>query len=258
MPYNRRMAIKAVLGAVTSLAFGKYSLSGEQLTIAVPAAYPFSRMRAGMPEGLIAEAIATSLLELGQNTRYVQLSIPQIYQSVASGLVDGGMVMTDIGGENSNTLFTTPIIEEYSLLVTARGRNPDINSLDDLRGLRIGGRKGFVYESLDLPLRQALVLNSTDDTNIRDLLIGRLDVAIVGGIKVMHELRAQGVMRQLFNTELAVGKVALGAGLANSSSNQILLPKLNLAISHFLKSDQWTSLISKHAATRLVRDFRLL
>lgn len=249
---------KVLAGMVGGLAAPALAHTRKTLTVGVPSAYPFARMNRSHPEGIIADPMAFALQSAGMSVRYVQLQLDDIYRSVENGSLDGGLVMTAIGDRGFRAVYTKPVVQEYSMLVVSKYNPVEVRSVADLNELRLGGRIGFVYSSLSQSVADQIVRNPTDADTIRDLLLGKIDVAIVGGIKVMHELRAEGVMLHLRQTGLAVGHVGLGAAFSKKAGAPELVGRINKALSNYKNSSRWPALLQRHAASTLVRTPRVL
>ncbi|MEO0486444.1 MAG: transporter substrate-binding domain-containing protein [Pseudomonadota bacterium] len=230
----------------------------RSLRVGVPNAYPFARMRGARAEGIIADPVKYAFSQSKYSLEFVQMQLDNIYRSVENGSLDGGLVMTPVGGRGARATYLDPVVQEYSVLLVRRDYEVPIQSIEDLSKVRLGGRLGFFYRSLPLDLAESIKRNATDAETIRDLLIDNIDVAIVGGIKVMHELQAEGVMLYLRETGLAVGQVGLGAAMSNIVGATVDRNRLNAALTSYLNSSRWPLLLQQHASSTLVRTPRLL
>lgn len=228
------------------------------LLIGVPNAYPFSRMNGAVAEGIIADPMQYAFQRAGVRATFIQLQLDNIYRSVEDGSLDGGFVMTPIGDRGRRAVYLRPVVHEYSVLLTRREAVLNIQTIDDLWALRLGGRIGFVYSALPDQMAAGITRSPTDADTIRALLLGRIDVAIIGGIKVIHELRAEGVMLYLKPTGRAVGRVGLGAALSHSAAGRVDIPRLNRAIGDYVASTRWPVLLEQHASSTLVVTPKLL
>lgn len=78
----------------------------------------------------------------------------------------------------SRYLWSSPIFEDYNLLVFAGATPPPVHLLSDLKGKRYGAIRGYRHTGLETLIADGLIqLDVTNDehSNLRKLLAGRID-----------------------------------------------------------------------------------
>ncbi|MBY0243396.1 MAG: transporter substrate-binding domain-containing protein [Burkholderiaceae bacterium] len=81
-------------------------------------------------------------------------------------------------GDRSRYLWSTPIFEDYNLLVFAGAKPPAIRQLADLKGQRYGTVRGYRYIGLETMVANGVIevdLANDEPSNLRKLLAGRID-----------------------------------------------------------------------------------
>lgn len=78
----------------------------------------------------------------------------------------------------SRYLWSTPIFDDYNVLVFAGARPPPIRLLSDLQGKRYGTVRGYRYMGLETMIADGVIqldLANDEYSNLRKLLAGRID-----------------------------------------------------------------------------------
>ena len=226
--------------------------------MAVPNAYPFATLSKGQPSGIIAEAVDALLKDMGYQPHYQRMTTKTMYEAVHNGLVDVGVAMLAFGENASKALYSDGVVQEYSVLVVRTGRKMALSSAVDLHGLKLGGRKGFVYPQIDDDEAISVRRETSDAANMRMLLLNGIDAAIVGGISDLYDLRAEGIMTELEVLDKAVGFVPLGAAFADEKFDQAFLEKFNAALAEFKTTARWTEILEANGVHDLVTEWDLL
>ncbi|MRV74387.1 transporter substrate-binding domain-containing protein [Duganella sp. FT92W] len=78
----------------------------------------------------------------------------------------------------SRYLWSTPIFEDYNVLVFAGATPPPVRLLSDLKGKRYGTIRGYRYMGLETMIADGVIqldLTNDEHSNLRKLLAGRID-----------------------------------------------------------------------------------
>jgi polar amino acid transport system substrate-binding protein len=142
-----------------------------------------------------------------------------------------------VGGIYKNTKrleifdYSDPIFEERLMVYVRKGESFDFDTVNDLKGKRIGVLSGWSYgDEFDIAKEQGLfeVEEVSDDrTNFEKLLLGRLDCVIaidLGAGPILNEQRFFGQFVTL-STPLAVNETFLV--FAKSTNQKELLERFN-------------------------------
>ena len=106
--------------------------------------------------------------------RRAHLDTPLHFDAV--GLMLAPSFIDDDG--RSRYLWSTPIFEDYNVLVFAGATPPPVHLLSDLKGKRYGTVRGYRYMGLESMIADGVVqldLTNDEHSNLRKLLAGRID-----------------------------------------------------------------------------------
>ena len=151
--------------------------------------------------GLITRLVTAAFLEEGIEARYGYYPWKRAYKYGMSGEWDGALGWVPTEERRADYYFSEPVIYIDSALFHLKGVAFDWNTIDDLRGWRLGAAAGYSYgEQWDSAVRSGrlVVDEATDDaTNLHKLLHSRVD-AVAIQVDV-----AKYLMRQLTPQEAA-------------------------------------------------------
>ena len=117
--------------------------------IGIPGNAPFTELKNGEINGVIATTAATALRAMGCEVTGKTLPFARLYKWVHAGRLD---VATSVLKTPERALlahYSIPIVTEYTVVMYARGRKAPPSTLSDLVGLRVGAQLGFRYPPLD-------------------------------------------------------------------------------------------------------------
>jgi len=218
----------------------------------------FSTFADGQPIGVIAETVDYVLKKMGYFTRYRNMPKKVMRNDVHGGKLDVGTSLLKFPSREKKARYSDPIVTEYSVLVVRKGTKFEANNTADLRGKKLGGREGFHYPLIDGDSSIRIERNRTDGENVRRLLLGKVDAAIVGAVSDIFDLRAEGVMTELEVLDRAVGSVDLGAALADEHFSKADIEAFNQHLAALKKSDDWTRILERNAVADLVKEWPLI
>lgn len=218
----------------------------------------FATYADGEPIGVIAQATDTILKEMGFATRYQNMPKKAMRKAVHSGQLDVGTSILKFSSRAKLAHYSEPILTEYSVLAVRRGESFEVKETADLRGKKLGGRRGFVYPLLTDDSSIFIERNRTDGENIRRLLLGEIDAAIIGAISDVFDLRAEGVMSELEILDHAVGAVHLSVVLADERFETADLETFNTKLADLKQSHRWKMILEQNAVADLVKVWPLV
>jgi len=215
----------------------------------------FSTFADGQPVGVIAETVDYVFKKMGYFTQYRNMPKKVMRIAVHDGKLEVGTSLLKFPHREKLARYSDPIVTEYSVLVVRKGAKFDAHETADLRGKRLGGREGFHYPLIDDDSSIRIERNRTDGENIRRLLLGKIDAAIVGAVSDIFDLRAEGVMTELEILDRAVGSVNLSAALADERFSEADIEDFNRHLAVLKKSDDWTRILERNAVADLVKEW---
>jgi len=218
----------------------------------------FSTFADGQPVGVIAETVDYVFKKMGYFTQYRNMPKKVMRIAVHDGELEVGTSLLKFPHREKLARYSDPIVTEYSVLVVRKGSRFDAFETADLRGKRLGGREGFHYPLIDDDSSIRIERNRTDGENIRRLLLGKIDAAIVGAVSDIFDLRAEGVMTELEILDRAVGSVNLSAALADERFSEADIEDFNRHLAALKKGDDWTRILERNAVADLVKEWPLI
>ena len=126
------------------------SLASEKLALGTGDSLPFAGVGAeGDPVGILGDTSNRILEDMGYDASATRLPFARLYQSIHKGEIDVAIGVLRTDERASQARYSDPILTAYNVLVVKKGEAFDFSSLSDLRGKKIGGRRGFAYPSLE-------------------------------------------------------------------------------------------------------------
>jgi len=153
----------------------------ETVTLSVGEYPPFDS--ADLPhKGLIPRIISAAFMLEGIEVEYVFLPWPRAYEESKSGKVHGTAQWLYSEQRAKEHYYSDPIMEESYVWFYMKKNAFDWHSYDDLKGMTIGARQGFTYnsefyEAIDNEVISVNMLNSNKQ-NLDMLFHDRIDVFI--------------------------------------------------------------------------------
>lgn len=173
-----------LLGATSSFGIGHAqdvsTIEPGKLTVAFNGDVPMTSLRDGELIGTDGEMISLIAEDLGLEIKPVQMDWAAEIESTTSGRVDlmlGAMGWTE---ERSQVMLLTDPIYYFGTLLAQKTEN-NWHTFADLKGRTVGTVTGFtlVPELKSVPEIGEVKLYDTSDAVMRDLVTGRLDMAIL-------------------------------------------------------------------------------
>ncbi|MES0884153.1 substrate-binding periplasmic protein [Roseibium sp. SCP14] len=233
------------------------SLASEKLTLGTGDSLPFAGVGAeGDPVGILGDTSNRILQDMGYDASATRLPFARLYQSIHQGEIDVAIGVLRTDERASQAHYSDPILTAYNVLVVKKGEAFDFSSLSDLRGKKIGGRRGFAYPSLEA---QGVSVEPAkdDETNLKKVLGGRLEAAVFSSIASLAQLDKSATRSQVELLPLAVGSVPLGIAFADEKFSAEDLARFNELLASFKASDDYAATLAKYGVTDYVKDWPL-
>ncbi|MBF0156093.1 MAG: transporter substrate-binding domain-containing protein [Magnetococcales bacterium] len=236
---------------------GEGALSESRMVVAVPSNL-FAKTDGGRPSGVIAELLDSVLKGMGFEPIYISMPVPEMPGAMESGVV--GMASLAFKGMpgTEQLLFTDPFLTEYNVVLVPRKKEIPLVRVSDLQGLRLGGREGYRYPLLEKNPVVALEFFRSDGEMIRNLILGKLDAAVISGVSDIFALRNEGIMAQLDVLKVAVGSVPLGGAFAPGRMSPERLQEFNGRVAALKESPEWQEILARNGLADLVREWKVV
>ena len=147
---------------------------------------------------------------------------------------------------------------EYNVLVVRKGEGFKLTNVSDLYGKKIGARIGYKYPLIERNPNVALDRQPKDGINIRNLILGDTDAAIVGGVSDVYSLYSEGVMTDLEILNKALSPIGLGVELSSRYFNRSQLHRFNRLQASLKQSNVWRLILANNGMEELVVDWKTL
>jgi polar amino acid transport system substrate-binding protein len=253
---NRRGLLKQALlslaaGAVALRARSAAALGqGSTVLVGLPNNV-FANLDDGRPTGLMAESVQLILTQMGYKPAYISMPGGEMAAALQDGTIGLNTVAVKPSHDNSYALYSGPIVTEYNVVAIRAAQNLAVDHLSDLHGLVLGGRVGYDYPLLENDPQITLKRFSQDGELIRNLILGRIDAAIISAVSDIFKLRAEGVMPRLSVLSQSVGTVPLRAALSRKIFAQADLDEFNIRLIALKASPEWTTILERNGMADL-------
>jgi ABC-type amino acid transport substrate-binding protein len=206
----------------------------------------FANLFDGHPEGVMLETVDTVLRRWGREPVHVVMQNGDTFVAV------------ETPSNRTLALYTDPILTEYNVIALPAGKDMRLNHTSDLHGLRLGGRVGYQYPLLDPDPQIHMERYSQDGELIRNLILGRIDAAVISALSDVYKLRAEGVMPRIHLLDRAVGMVPLRAALSNRLFTASDLDRFNATLAGLRKGREWQQILERNGFADLAVDWPLI
>lgn len=246
---------KLCAALLVAVAFTLPATATETLTLATGDSLPFSGVGSdGAPIGVLGDTSNKLLQDMGFDAKAKKLPFARLYNEIHNGDVDVAIGVLKTDERSAMALYSAPILTEYAILAVKKGNSFTYNSLADLKGKTLGGRRGFAYptvEAAGIEIERA----NDHETNIKKVIGGRIDAAIISSIAYLSQLDQTDMRGKVELLPLAVGVVPLGIALADEKFSAEDVAKFNEKLSGHMASDAYAAVLSKYGIADYVKDW---
>lgn len=218
----------------------------------------FSSLNKGSPSGVFIQATDLILRQMGKTPNYISIPTGVALQSLEEGKIDVATAVVPLARLRERLWLSDPLLIEYSVPVTLKGKGFSAIRVADLYGKKIGGRTGFQYAAIESDSKIQITRYQTDAEMIRALLFGTVDMALVGAMSDMSGLRTEGVIKRLEVLPVAVGSVPLVAAFSKRLFSDADVQQFNQLLAEHLKSNVWQDILNQNGFADLVREWPLI
>lgn len=142
---------------------------------------PYNYRENGRFQGIDIDILDTAAQRIGVSFAYVPLPWRRALLAFVNGEGDGLFQLTPTEDRARTWRMVGPLRQTVIVVVTRADGVHAPQSIADLRGLRVGVVRGFTYgESFDRAAFFTRESSLDEQTSLRKLLLGRVDVAVIG------------------------------------------------------------------------------
>lgn len=149
--------------------------------------------------GFITHFTGEAFSASGYEVQFDYLPWKRGYEEAKIGYFDGSIIWSKNEERAEYFLFSDPIFELSTSLFQQVDKHYNINSIEDLAGLQLGGMLSYIYGTEELEKAGIVEIqrNTSPEANFKKLLLGRLDFVLentdVGG----EIVRQMGLAEQI-------------------------------------------------------------
>jgi len=218
---------------------------GHELSFGIPGNMPLAALQDGRVVGVIAETAVMALESMGWRAQPRLLPFKRMYLWVHTDRLDVAVSVLRTSERAELAHYSDPIVVEYNVVMTPKGREFSLQKIADLQGKRLGGQLGFRYPQLD-GAGVKLILEKDYATNIRKIADEKLDGALIGSITGPFLVRHLGLSDRVAFLPVAIGAVPLGVAFSKSALTADDLHAFNAEIKRLQSDTAWRKVLSDH------------
>lgn len=212
----------------------------------------FANFQQGRPSGLFAEVASMVMSDMGLQSGFISMPADAALKALEEKRLDVATVILKTPRIAEKFRFSDPVLTDYQVVVVRRGKGFALKSVADLRGKRIGLRKGYRYDLLNDEAPFSRQAYNSDGEMIRDLLQGELDAILLSGISDVFALRSEGIMSQLEILGASVGKIPMMLAFSKSRFSEEDVKKFNQYLSQMVASGSWREIMERNGMGDLI------
>jgi ABC-type amino acid transport substrate-binding protein len=256
------IARRSLLGLLAASSVSPAVLSQTSMPVSGPVpvkvAVPgnlYARLERGQATGLFLETVEAVLGKMGRSASFVTMPTGDALGELTGGGIGLATVIVPTSRVRETLLLSAPVVSEFNVAVTLKGKSFPLARVADLRGKRIAARQGFQYPLLEQDPTLQMQRHATDGEMLRSLLFGASDVAIISGISDIYTFRSEGIMKRLEVLPSSLGAVPLVAAVSKAVFSKEDVDAFNAALAQFKLSSAWQETLESNGLADLVLDW---
>lgn len=215
----------------------------------------YANLSDGRPTGIMVESIAMILQRMAKRPSFLVMPNSEMPRAMERGSVDVVSVAIKTPANEKNAFFTDPLVIEHNIIAVLNGHQFELNHISDLHNKTLGGREGFRYPILEKDPAIKLQRFDSDGALMRNLILGRIDAAVISALSDMYKFRSEGVMSKMTILNKSVGEVQLCAALSFSRFTPDDLARFNSELAGLKAGPEWQRLLEANGLADLVREW---
>lgn len=226
------------------------------IKVAVPGNV-FARLEKDKASGVVVEAADALLRKQGMQPTYLTMSTNDALSDLSKGAIGAATVVVPTPRVQEVAYVSDPVVSEYNIVISLKGKAFELNRIADLYGKRIGARLGYQYPSLDKDAKLQLSRFQSDGEMMRALLFGKIDAAIISAISDVYAFRSEGIMTRLDVLKMAVGTVPLAVAFSRQQFTQADVDAFNRSLASFKQQPEWQNILERNGIADLAKEWPL-
>jgi len=245
--------------AALALAAAVRPARADAVRVAVPSNEPVVFVDGGVPQGPVGVVARAAFERIGWQPVWEQgIPYPRLYEGVHEGVYAAGLATFGTPARRALAHYSIPIVTEYSVLAVRRGEAFPFAAAADLAGKTLGTRIGLSYPAIDAVAAITKEAVADDEGNVRKLLAGRLDAAVIGSVGSLFKLRGAGLADGIEILPTAIARIGLGVAVDDGRYGQDVVDRIDATIREMTTGADWPSVLDRFGGRDLFRDYGLV
>lgn len=143
--------------------------------------------------GVISDIVKKAYAKTGHNVEYTFLPWKRGFEMAKNAELDGSIVWSKTAEREADFLYSEPVVDLQTVFFITNSSNFNWNTVDDLKGKKIGGVIGYSYGLEDAEKAGTVNINriASPENNYKKLTNNRLDAVAEdrdAGMEIVHTL----------------------------------------------------------------------
>ena len=136
------------------------------------------------------DIVKEALSRININTEFIITDFDSVLAGIDDGKYNGSAALWKSKQREEKLIFSNAYLQNQLILLGRKGSNPNIASLSELKGKRIGLVEDYAYdEALQTENSFDIVYGENDQENLERLLSGEIDFMIVDNLLIQYLLK---------------------------------------------------------------------
>ncbi len=228
------------------------SASGESLRIVTEPWAPYVYLQDGKPTGIDYEITDTVFKRLGIDVDWQFLPWRRCLMMLDEGQADGALDIFETTERDVHLLYPSePLSQVEFVLFQAKARPHPFNSLNDLKGLKVGISPGFLY---DQEFRESPLFERepapTLEANLGKLQLGRVDLVITDRRVGRYAVKALGLEEEIEELPIVVSRDKQYLAVRRHAGMDLLIQRFAAELRRFKQEPAYAALIAHYAGVQ--------
>lgn len=162
----------------------------QELKLASDIWPPFTNVE--KEKSIATDLVQIALERIGVNSKSNITNFEDVLSGIENNNYNGSAALWKDSKREKNLLFSEPYLQNQLVLVSLKDENINITSVTELANKKIGVIEGYSYDSdLMKATNLELVFSETDEINLKNLLLKKIDYVLVDDLLIQYLLKYQ-------------------------------------------------------------------
>jgi polar amino acid transport system substrate-binding protein len=225
-----------------------YLFGAESIRVVTDAWPPYVFEEQGTMTGFDYEVMQAVMKRMGYSVEFRLMPWKRCLQMIESGQADALLDVSITEERKRSMIFPSePLSDSASVLFHRRGQRYRFNTLEDLRGLRIGTIAGYEYNKEFLEADYIFREPVADlQQNIRKLMNGRIDLFISNRRVGLYALQRAGALDAVAYLPKPVSGGEVYLAFTRTDANRVLAKKFSESLRTFKGTKEYRDIHARY------------